>query len=337
MRQLGKLPTESDARRLAAWLVTQRIDAHSEEEGSVWAVWVRDEDHLDEARAALAHFLANPDDPRYDGVERKAERVLREEQEHRKKQQGNIVQMRGKWGSGPPGVGGAGAPRRCPLVLALIGISVLVAVLTLFDKSPRGISERGELSSSEQVRDALRFVSFEQLIKAGGPVDVWASIQRGQIWRLVTPIFIHFDIMHLVFNMFWLFSLGGQIENRKGSWYMLGLVLLMAVLSNVAQAYEASLFDPRAINFGGMSGVGYGVFGYLLIKVRFDNRDSYYLNPGTVLIGVVWFMLCLARGMTGDNGPFNFMPPVANTAHTVGLIVGMAVAYAPTLFPRSAS
>jgi GlpG protein len=335
MRQLGTLKTESEARRLAAWLVTQRIDAHAEVDGSAWAVWVRDEDHLDEARAALAHFQANPDDPRYAGVERQAERVLREEHEQRKKQQGNIVQMRGKWSSGPAGA--VGAPRRCPLVLALIGISVLVAVLTLFDKGPRQVTEGGQLSSSEQVRDALRFVSIEQLLQERGPLNVWISIQRGQIWRLVTPIFIHFDIMHLVFNMFWLFSLGGQIENRKGTWYMLGLVLLMAVLSNVAQAYEASLFKGSGINFGGMSGVGYGVFGFLLIKVRFDNRDGYYLNPGTVLIGVAWFMLCLARGMTGDNGPFNFMPPVANTAHTVGLVVGMAVAYAPLVFPRRAS
>jgi GlpG protein len=336
MRQLGTLKTESDARRLAAWLVTERIDAHAEEDGSAWAVWVRDEDHLDEARQAFAHFQANPDDPRYDGVERKAERVLRDEQELRKKQLGNVVQMRGKWSSGP--AGGVGTPQRCPLVLALIGISVLVALLTLFDKDPPGRNENGQLSSGEQVRDALRFVSFEQLLKARGPtIDVWTSIRQGQIWRLVTPIFIHFDIMHLVFNMFWLFSLGGQIENRKGSWYMLVLVLQMAILSNVAQAYEASLFDGSGINFGGMSGVGYGVFGFLLIKVRFDNRDGYYLNPGTVLIGVAWFLLCLARGFTGDNGPFNFMPPVANTAHTVGLLVGMAVAYAPLVFPRRAS
>lgn len=334
MRQLGTLPTESDARRLSAWLVTERIDAHAEEEGAAWAVWVRDEDHLDEARAAFAHFQANPDDPRYDGVERKAEQVLREEHEQRKKQQGNIVQMRGKWSSGPAGA--VGAPRRSPLVLALIGISVLVAVLTLFDKNPRGRGENGELLSSEQVRDALRFVSFEQVIAADGRINVWASIERGQIWRLVTPIFIHFDVMHIVFNMLVLFNLGGQIENRKGTWYLLGLVLLMAVLSNVAQALEASWFNPSAINFGGMSGVGYGAFGFLLIKVWYDNTDGYYLSPGTIMILGGWFVLCLLRGVTGDNGPFNFMPPVANTAHTVGLLVGMAVAYAPKLFPRAA-
>jgi GlpG protein len=334
MRQLGTLPTEADARRLAAWLVTQRIDAHAEEENSAWAVWVRDEDHLDEARAAFEHFQASPNDRRYEGAEKQAERILREEHEQRRKQQGNIVQMRGKWSSGPPGA--LGTPRRCPLVLGLIGISVIVAVLTLFDKEPRATTSGDELSSGEQVRDALRFVSFEQLIKSRGSFDIWASIKRGQIWRLVTPIFIHFDIMHIVFNMLVLFNLGGQIENRKGTLYMLGLVLGMAVLSNVAQALEASWFNPGAINFGGMSGVGYGAFGYLLIKVWYDNSDGYYLSPGSIAILGGWFVLCLLRGVTGDNGPFSFMPPVANTAHTVGLLVGMAVAYAPKLFPRAA-
>src|SRR4029453_168749 len=247
MRQLGTLPTRCDAERLAAWLVTQRIEAHAEKAGDAWAIWVRDEDHLAEARQALAHFQANPQDPRYRGAESEAERVRREEEQERKRAQGNIVEMRSRWGSGL-----GGAARRCPLVLALIGACIIVGLFT-------------NLGNTEgTVLEFLRIASLGDVVQTG---SVWASIRKGELWRLVTPIFIHFGITHLAFNMLLLFDLGGQIENRRGTWYMLMLVLVLGVLSNIGQGLEAS-FSQGSVNFGGMSGVGYGILGYLLIKVR---------------------------------------------------------------------
>ncbi|MCI0359990.1 MAG: rhomboid family intramembrane serine protease [Planctomycetaceae bacterium] len=317
MRQLGTLPNRSDAERLAAWLVTQRIDAHAEQSGDAWAIWVRDEDHLAESREALAHFQANPQDQRYRGAETQAERVRREEEQERKRALGNVVEMRNRWGSGL-----GGAARRCPLVLALIGASVIVALFTNAGRT------------EGPILDALRILSLQNIDLASGTLDVWACIRQGQVWRLITPIFIHYGIWHLVFNMFWLFDLGGQIENRRGTWYMLLLVLGLAVLANIGQGLEASAFGGRGFAFGGMSGVGYGIFGYLLIKVRFDNRDHYQLSPVTVVIGLVWFVLCLARSFPDTAGLLSFIPPIANSAHTVGLFAGMAIAYAPLLFPR---
>ena len=37
------------------------------------------------------------------------------------------------------------------------------------------------------------------------------DVLRGQIWRLITPIFIHFDVMHILFNMWMLRDLGDQV------------------------------------------------------------------------------------------------------------------------------
>jgi GlpG protein len=309
MRQLGTLPSRSSAERLAAWLVTQRIDAHAEEAGEGWTIWVRDEDQMPQAREALAHFQAHPDDPRYIGAEAQEDR-------QRKQSQENIVEMRGRW------VGGfRGAARRCPLVLGLIGACVIVALFTNMGHSEDGII------------DALRIVSLRDLATTS---SVWASIRSGQVWRLITPMFIHFGPWHLVFNMFLMFQLGGQIENRRGTRYMLLLVLILAVSSNVGQALEASFFAGRGFNFGGMSGVGYGVFGYLLIKVRFGNKEQYLLSPTTVVIGLVWFVLCLARSFPETSGMLSFMPSIANSAHTVGLFAGMAIAYAPMLLTQRA-
>jgi GlpG protein len=115
---------------------------------------------------------------------------------------------------------------------------------------------------------------------------------------------------------------------------MLLLVLALAVLSNVAQGLEASLFGGAGFAFGGMSGVGYGIFGYLLIKVRFGNKEQYLLSPLTVIIGLAWFVLCLARSFPDTGSFLDFMPSIANSAHTVGLFAGMAIAYAPLLLPR---
>ncbi len=315
MRQLGILPNQSAAERLTAWLVTQRIDAHAEASGDAWTIWVRDEDQMAKAREALTHFQARPDDPRYRVAPGEAERIRREEERERKKALGNVVEMRGRWAGGL-----GGAARRCPLVLGLIGACVIVALFTNLG------------NSGESVLNALRIVSLSDAVQTN---SVWASIRQGQVWRLITPIFIHFGVWHLVFNMFWLFDLGGQIENRRGTRYMLLLVLALAVLTNIGQGLEASLLGG-SINFGGMSGVGYGIFGYLLIKVRFGNREQYLLSPTTVVIGLVWFVLCLARSFPETSGMLGFIPPIANSAHTVGLFAGMAIAYAPFLFPRRA-
>ncbi|MEX2174576.1 MAG: rhomboid family intramembrane serine protease [Pirellulaceae bacterium] len=310
---MGTLPNQSDAQRLAAWLVTQRIDAITEPEGPAWVIWVREEDHLPQAREALAHFQSHPQDQRYRGAESTAEEIRRAAARQREKARGNVVEMRGKWAGGPGGVA-----RRCPLVLALIAICILVGLAT---------QTLGRGRPSLAVLYQLTFVSPPAS-------DVWANIRQGEIWRLITPIFLHFGLTHLAFNMLALWSLGGQLENRRGTRYMLLLVLALAVLSNVGQAIEASL-TGGGLMFGGMSGVVYGIFGYLLIKIRFDNRDHYQMSQGTIFLGIAWFVLCLVRSFPEGERILAFIPPIANSAHTVGLFAGMAIAYAPLVFPRS--
>ena len=53
MRQVGSLSSEADAHRFAAYLVTQGVEAHAEEDGDAWAIWVRDENDM-EAGAVIA-------------------------------------------------------------------------------------------------------------------------------------------------------------------------------------------------------------------------------------------------------------------------------------------
>jgi GlpG protein len=323
MRQLAVFETQDQADRLAAYLVTLRIAAHAEEENGAYSVWVRDENQMATARESLDHFRENPGDPRYRGVETAAEALRRKQEAERAARQKNVVEMRGRWKSGP------GVTRKCPLTIGLIVVSVLVAIGTNFAQyGPRG--PEGLLNALAMVESETLRASFD----AGQP-DYFASVRQGQIWRLVTPIFIHFGITHLVFNMWWMFVLGGQVEDRIGSRYYAILVVLLAVSSAAASALVNQWQRELAIA-GGMSGVGYGVFGYLWMKVKFGPSEGYQLDRVTVAIGMAWLVMCILR----DYAPFDqllggLIPGrVDNTAHLVGLVVGMVAGYAPLLVKR---
>ena len=115
-------------------------------------------------------------------------------------------------------------------------------------------------------------------------------------------------VLHIVFNLLWLRDLGTMIEQRQSGWHLLALILVIGTLSNLGQWW---MEGPR---FGGMSGVVYGLLGYIWIRGKFDPRSGLFLHRETVTMMILWLVLCF----TGALGP------IANTAHTVGLIAGMA-------------
>lgn len=320
MRQLTALESEAAARKLTAYLVTERIAAQSESDKSGHIVWVRDEDQLARAKEILAHFQASPDDPRYQAAESTAEKIRREEERLRREKLSNVVEMRGRWGTG------AGSSRRRPLVLVLIAISVLVAILTNGGRQPNGSTILDKLLFVDPILFTAAHIQEQP--------NFGSSILSGQVWRLVTPIFIHYGLMHLIFNMWALFVLGSQIEDRRGTARFFGLVLLLAVASNVGQAIYSQLHDLTP--FGGMSGVVYGTFGYVWMKAKFDNAAGFQIAKETVFIMMVWLVLCILR----DFPPFDSLlggmikDRIANTAHVVGLILGAAIGYAPVLLRK---
>jgi len=85
------------------------------------------------------------------------------------------------------------------------------------------------------------------------------------------------------------------------------LVLVIAAVSNVAQ------FRASGPNFGGMSGVVYGLLGYVWMQAHFNPGSQFTLQKQTVVLMIVWFFLCLS----------GVMGPIANTAHGVGAGVGI--------------
>ena len=149
------------------------------------------------------------------------------------------------------------------------------------------------------------FEEYEDVIhSAEAP---FTQIQRGQIWRLFTPMFLHFGIFHLLFNMMWLWTLGRPLEFmlRRGRYVL--VVLLVSLFSNLAEALVSG-----GTNFGGMSGVVYGLFGFVVVHAKLDPMGGIHLNPSTVRYMLIWLVICF----TG------FLGPIANWAHAFGLVSG---------------
>jgi len=120
--------------------------------------------------------------------------------------------------------------------------------------------------------------------------------------------------------MLWLRDLGSMIEARQGTLQLAMLVLVLAAASNFGQYYVSGPI------FGGISGVVYGLLGYIWIRGRFDPGSGLFLHPTTVNMMLIWFVLCYTN-LLG-------LVAVANTAHAVGLVGGMLWGYLSSLAHR---
>jgi len=313
MRCIGYLESEEAAKTLRDFLYVEGIPGHVEHESEPeWALWIEQEDQLALAAEWLARFQANPRDPVFKAKARNAP-ALRQQQEKSEAAYAKKLKDR-RQVFRPAVLAGTG-----PLTLVLIGICVAVALLGL---APAGY---------EFTR---RFLSFS------GQAAGMPEILHGQLWRLLTPIFVHapllggFGFLHLLFNVLWLRDLGSLVETRQGTAQLGALVLGLGILSNAAQYFAGTWLLQLAAGglspaapalqmvgtalggafFGGMSGVNYGLFGYIWIRGRFDPGAGLFLHPKTVSMMLIWFVLCFTP----------MLPGVANGAHLGGLLAGMA-------------
>lgn len=185
-------------------------------------------------------------------------------------------------------------PRSPPLTITLVAISIVVYLL---------------MSVINQ-----NTIAFPLLISRYNS-PMLPEIFSGEYWRLVTPIFLHFSIFHIVFNMLWIWELGRLIEWRQGMVILGMLTLVVSVVSNLAQYFVSGPL------FGGMSGVIYGYFGYIWIQGLTNPGFRIRLNPVIVKLMLGWFLI----GWSGILETI-FDLNVANTAHTAGLLSGLAIA-----------
>lgn len=283
--------------RLADYLLTLGIRIQVESGESGFAVWAIDEDRVPQAREELNGFLQNPNDERYQTAQREAQALRNEWIRKEKERKKNVVDVSRQWS----------VPRGKPVTMLLIVLSCAAAFGSGFGEEHQDQVLQKLLIASYDTHDMYHLV-----FRPG------SDILRGEVWRLITPIFVHFGPMHLLMNMMALYNLGTLIEIRRGSWRLLRMVVFIALISNLAQY----LF--RGPMFGGMSGVVFGLFGYVWMKSEFDPGMGMFIPQSSVLLMLGFLVIC-ALGLLG---------PIANYAHFGGLIVGMILGYGPVVSRR---
>jgi GlpG protein len=126
--------------------------------------------------------------------------------------------------------------------------------------------------------------------------------------------------LHILFNMMWLSSLGTMIEVRRGSLRLAVMIFLLAIASNIGEFVYEERADPGGTQvFGGFSGVVFGLFGYVWMKGLYEPEQGMILHPNAVTFGLFWIALCMTGVLT------TMLGPIANAAHVVGLIMGVAL------------
>lgn len=169
---------------------------------------------------------------------------------------------------------------------------------------------------------------------AGGPCQpgggailgslIPGCVAEGQPWRLVTSIFLHASLTHLLLNMLSLYFLGSFAEASFGRGRFFALYLLSGLSGGLAYIYWSTFtggfLQPAVGASGAIFGLLGGVFGYAIRRGTFSTRDP-----------VIGQLLLL----TGINLFLGFsIPGVSNAAHLGGLAGGLVYGFllAPTIF-----
>lgn len=269
---IGQLNNHRAAQAFCDFLKSRNVNAWTEKQDNGFIILIDDMAAEDFACAELREFLSDPSDPKY---------------------------LDASWNEGTPDrvfiptaatngdgfkqfLGRAGAITRL-----LVFISVAVTLLTSFGNNI----------------DITKYLLIADITQYRGSLD---EILSGQIWRLLTPIFLHFMVIHILFNMMWLWDLGGNVERIQSSGFLLFFVISIGILSNIIQYLSSG---PA---FGGMSGVVYGLLGYTWIR-SLKKSSGYQLPKSVIMLMIGWLLL----GYTGLIGP------IGNAAHLSGLILGM--------------
>ena len=208
---------------------------------------------------------------------------------------------------------GAAGPPTWPRALARYrGLTLLVALAVVAFPFSRPLAE-GELSP---VAAWLTIIDLRTPLEA--PASLLGLLADLEVWRWFTPMLLHFSVLHLAFNCAIVIELGRRVEQSLGGGGLWLLVLLLGGVSNLAQY----TFGASPV-FGGLSGVAYGLLGFVVTMRRLAPAVATWHLPNGVAVGLLIFLVLFSTGVTEPFGLF-----VANAAHWAGLLAGAGAALA---------
>jgi GlpG protein len=303
MRCLGEIEGRKKTEVFIAYLLTQDISAQidgTDANRDRWEIWIRDEDKLATAKAHLSDYTRDPHNPKYSAAIDAAGKILADKEKQRQQAARNVKRVEVRSARS----GGGSLP---PLTLTLLILSIVISLAT-------GLG-RPRTEWAMTINEQLRFVSAADYNASQGVPA--ASLRKGEVWRSITPIFLHLDIIHLAMNMFVLVSFGRMVERWLGTPQFALFVLLLAIGPNLFQGLSPDWLRGSPF-FGGMSGVLYGLFGYTWV------RSTLNPNLGVVIPLPIAFIFVglIVLGLVG------VFPTLAHLAHLGGLLIGSAMGFA---------
>ncbi len=160
-----------------------------------------------------------------------------------------------------------------------------------------------------------------------------ANILHGKyLWTLVTHMFMHASVLHLLVNMFVLYSLGSLSEKIIGRKRFVWFYLISGVFAGLLSVFLAgfygygfwaNLFGTPELYMVGASGAIFavaGLFVVLLPRMRFSIIFlPFFSLPGYIMIPLVLILTWLASLAASL--------PIGNVAHLGGFLAGLAYGY----------
>lgn len=146
----------------------------------------------------------------------------------------------------------------------------------------------------------------ENMVLFGG--NYLYGLIQGEIWRLITYMFLHADLYHLLSNMLYLGIAGAALEPLMKSWSFVAAYLFTGIAAGIISA-GANLYDVSA----GASGAIFGLYGTmlgLLIMKHIPKRMR------TKYTGILWLYAFTGLSMS-------FQGNVDAAAHIGGLLIGI--------------
>lgn len=321
MRLIGTVNNESEARRFTAYLKRRGIESSVDPSLDVasnqflYSIWIHNEDKIGEASTEFEQFQKNRLDRQYS-----------EEEE------------------GPAPVQSERPPRHFRGTSFFLGLCILVYLLNLMQTISLSKEGAPEMAMTP-IQTALIYDAPEEngpfwrggytwlLLKikgadttlAEGPLFV--KIGQGELWRLFSPAILHAELLHILFNMLWLWMLGRQIEQRIGTLRYIALTIILGVVTNTAQYLMSGPF------FLGYSGIVLGLAGFIWAREKIAPWEGYPLQRSVILFLTIFVLAMFALQF----GSFllilfsdtTFTPNIANTAHIAGALLGMLLARLP--------